>query len=280
MAARRGQFKILRMTRIPMGASFAPAVAQRAARAVVAETLRRVSDPTAVRFDVWLDNFFGFAVTTAAGEELREKFLEVCAEAAVVIKEVGPVSTKICLLGLTIDFDRHEIGPAEALKDTLKQTMAAVDALADTEPTSSRAFLTWAGAVFYPNHVYGKQPLAMFDELFATIQHACKVGAEKGWDTMIDGRKITKQAKQQLIDMAHNLCEPTKMRPTPPIHEIFCGRTHRRRQSRQCGKRKTRTSGGHHGNATQPHTQCSWRNWRPWSSATGNYSRNKSHGRR
>jgi hypothetical protein len=140
-----------------MGASFGPAVAQRAARAVVAETLRRVSDPAAVRFDVWLDNFFGFAVTTAAGEELREKFLEVCeAEASVLIREVGPVSTKICLLGLTIDFDLHEIGPSEELKNTLNQTIAAVETLAETDQTSSRAFLTWAGAVFYPNHVYGK----------------------------------------------------------------------------------------------------------------------------
>ena len=178
LVSKRGKFEHVRMKRLPMGASFAPAVAQACSRALINELRRRHAN---IDFfaDVWLDNFYVFAVSRTDAEILRASFLQIADEVHATMKEVSEVTECIDLLGLRIDLAKKTIGPGETLSTSLRKAASFNEA-----ESTPRRFLEAAAIIFFPNHIYGRLPLALKPQLFSAIQYACVVGAT-GWDQKI-----------------------------------------------------------------------------------------------
>jgi len=198
LASRRGKFKLRWMTRLPMGASFAPAVAQAAAESLLLETTRRLNNEN-INIHVWIDNVWCTAETTADAKRALKTFKEVCEEASVEIKESSEVTTEIELLGVRVELETRKVGPQDRLQEKLRDAGKG-------KITSCREFMINAGIVFFPNYIYGRRPLADYPCLFADIQRACIAAKKSSWD-----EKFTPSPKalDELQALASALCDAT-----------------------------------------------------------------------
>lgn len=196
-----------------MGASFAPAVAQACAMAVVRQTLNRARergiDPDTIHGGVWIDNFYFFAEEEETAVTLRQIFQDVVAECRVTLKELSEVSCSLQLLGCEINFRDKTVGPGAGLQETLRT-------VADAQIQESTAAVEWlrkAGTIFFPNYVYGHRPLALTPNFFESIQRACLLGLSNSWQAEVP---LDEAAWLELKVLANELLTQTKMHDIAP----------------------------------------------------------------
>ena len=198
-----------------MGASFAPAVAQACAAAIVNETLRRLNSPD-IYLSVWLDNFFCFSTNEESALRAQQVFLEVAEEANAHLKETSPVSHIVNLLGLRLNLQEKTITPGDSVRDGLERAQNAATA------TTAREWMSLAAVIFYPNYIFGGVPLALTPALFGALQAACAAAArEESWDATV---KIDEAAFAELRLCASALLNGRKLDndiDTPPPDTVL-----------------------------------------------------------
>jgi hypothetical protein len=174
LAVCRGKFIVRQLVRLPMGASFAPAVAQLAAEAVLKEVTARLNNADTQMF-VWIDNICVTGPSEEVVNRAKELFKQVCAEACVTVKEISETTTEIELLGLTWNLAEKSLGP----NGTLRERLVTTDV---TKASTCREFMAAVGLLFFPNYMYGRLPLAACPDLFAELQRACTEARNGGWN--------------------------------------------------------------------------------------------------
>jgi hypothetical protein len=235
VAAVRGRFVVRRMTRLPMGASFAPAYAQYAAEAIIAEVRRRLENHQVQMF-VWLDNVCTTGPTKEEADRAKQIFVTVCEEARVTIKEISDTMTKLDVLGLTWELTTRTLGPNEAL--TAKLTAASTESAA-----TCREFMSAAGLLFFPNYMFGRLPLAAFPTFFADIQDASTAARMNGWNATFRARGGDEFAAMRDDLLRHRrLPDP---RPQPAVFVWSDASTHAMAWIRQEGLKDTQARVAH-----------------------------------
>ena len=210
LAGTRGKFISVAMTRLPMGWSYAPAIAQK-----ISNTLLRTADGRILGV-AWIDNFIFAGKTEEEVAANYAEFLHRCDEANVKI-DILDAKPKSLLTVLGIEFNLE--------KGTYRLDPEWVQKKATLKPETTmtpRALYEITGSLIWHDFVK-RIPLCHQDGNIETIRRVAHLMAESGqWDTPIkftDGE--VSELKTWLISLTENAAAIWKADRDPEL-QLWC----------------------------------------------------------
>lgn len=199
LAGARGAMETVSFLTMPMGWTYAPAIAQQLSNAVIGD-----------KGCAFVDNFFVIGSTLEQARERAEAFLKECKELNISLdnEEVDP-QTKVDALGLTLDLESK----------TVKHSTEFINSLDNLAVSStSRKFFTAMGQIIWHAIAY-QQTLAHYDTLFTKLREIASDPSD--WDDPIQIEQQTVQEVNQVLDDIRTNAAHTWIFPEPPSVHIW-----------------------------------------------------------
>ena len=200
LAGTRGEFVSVALTRLPMGWSYAPAIAQRISNALLKTEDGRILGMA------WLDNFIFAGKTEEEVSANFREFLERCKKANAKVDEENPTPNDVmCALGIEFNMalGTYRLDPEWILKKT---------AMSPTKSMTPRSLYEMTGTMIWHDFVK-RIPLCHQEANIELIRRVAKLMAgSPAWDELIAVRQHEVEGLDRwLQDLRHNA--PKKWTP-------------------------------------------------------------------
>ena len=172
LAGTRGNFVPVAMTKMPMGWSYAPAIAQK-----ISQTLLTTEDGRVLGM-AWIDNFIFAGRTQAEVSANFEEFLSRCRRANVKLDtDSPPITTTLAVLGMEVDLEKKSY--------RLNEEWVAKRKFQPSSTMTPREVYEITGSCIWHDHVK-KIPLCHQERNIEVIRRvASRMAVEPAWDTPI-----------------------------------------------------------------------------------------------